>query len=160
MQSLIVPQNCIDTIVIPHLRFGISENTSRDCRLRQSVHSPTQALQPRFHILWQMNSKSSPVSLHQDLKVAAGLRRLNHSECVFLAGHRKIGRIVARDLEEDPGVWAAFVGLTGGMQKSRPETQARSYPLRSSTHADRLQSFFMRGVHLYVGEQREIVSGD
>src|SRR5450631_4422267 len=106
-----------------------------------------------------MHAKSATPAIDEHFKVATRLRRLNHAESVFLIGHRKIGSVVARDLQENSGVRAAFIGLTRGVQESRTESKASS---RMFAVAHRLPDFlqlrFVCGIHLHEGEQRKIVA--
>ena len=83
-----------------------------------------KSLEAGLQILAQMDSQCAAASLGEDVEIAASLCSLYRAECVFLAGHRKVGGVVVSDLEKDAGVRATFVGLAGGVQKSRAEAEA------------------------------------
>src|SRR6478735_8681757 len=106
-----------------------------------------------------MHAQSAPPPLRQNLEIAARLRCLHDSEGVLLAGNRELHRIVARDLQEDPSVGPAFVGLTGRMQKTRPKPEAgRNVLAIAHRVAHLLQRRFVLSIHLDVGENYEIIS--
>src|SRR5690348_9109501 len=107
-----------------------------------------------------MNMQGPAPALAKNLQIAAGLRRLYHSECVLLPGNRDIPGIVAGDLQEDAGIRPAFVRLSRGVQEARSETQDSSdLPGVANLSARGLQRFFMRGVHLDVGQHSEVIAG-
>ena len=70
-----------------------------------------------------MHAKRAAPAFGENREISASLRRFHHAERVFLAGHFDIDRVVAGDLEEDARVRAAFVGLTGRVQKARAESR-------------------------------------
>ena len=105
-----------------------------------------------------MNAQGSAAALGQDLEVPAGLRSFDHSERVLLPRNRQVGGIIAGDLQKHTAVWAALVGLSGGMQESWAEADAgRVVPLIAQQVTQLLQSRDMVRVHLDVGEQGEVV---
>ena len=83
-----------------------------------------KSLEAGLQILAQMDSECAAASLGEDVEIAASLRGLYGAEGIFLAGHRNVGGVIVSDLEKDAGVRAAFVGLAGGVQKSRAEAEA------------------------------------
>src|ERR1700724_1228389 len=98
-----------------------------------------------------MPTQSAPLPVCQHLEIAACLRRFYDSECVLLSRYGKIMRIVASNLQENPGIRAAFVSLSGGMQKARSKAQTSCYVLLITDRmAHRLQSFFVRAVHFDI----------
>ncbi len=82
--------------------------------------------QPCRHIGAQVHPQQPPASFRQDLNVSACLCRLHDSERIALSRNRQICRIFAGELEKDPAVRAAFIGLAGGMEEAGTETEARS----------------------------------
>src|SRR5260221_13242404 len=105
-----------------------------------------------------MNAQSPPPALGEDIEIAARLRRLDGAESVFLAGHGKVLRIVAGDLQEDPRIGPALVSLSRRMQEAWAETQAGRDALRIADRASGgLQRYGMRFVVLDIGEQREVI---
>ena len=107
-----------------------------------------------------MNPQGTPAALGQDLEIAARLRRLDHAEGVFLAGHRQILGVLAGDLQEDAAVRAALVGLPGRMQKARAEAEAgRRFGAVADHPAPALQRRDMAGAAFDIGEQTRIVAG-
>ena len=80
-----------------------------------------------------MDAKRAAAALGEDLEIAAGLRRFDDAEGVFLARNRQVACVVAGDLQEHAGVRAALVGLPGRVQEARAEAEARGYTLASRT---------------------------
>ena len=74
-----------------------------------------------------MNAQCTAVAFDQHIEISACLRGLYGAECVRLLRHRKVFGIVARDLQEDTGVRATFIGLSRGVKKSWPEAENRGY---------------------------------
>src|SRR5262249_2285448 len=106
-----------------------------------------------------MHAKRPPVALRQDLKVTPRLRGLDETERVFLPGDLQVPAIVTRHLKEDAGVGTAFVALTRGVEEARPDPQARRDAFAVAHAMTRtLKRRLVRGVHLHVREQREVVS--
>src|SRR2546430_2187707 len=102
-----------------------------------------------------MYAQRAPAALGQHFKVAARLGGLHNSESIFLPRHGQVNRVVASDLQENSGVWSAFVSLPGRMQKARAkaETGRHAFPIaRRMTRG--LQGCFVCVIHLKVGEQR------
>jgi hypothetical protein len=85
----------------------------------------------RRYMRAEMHTQDTPAALGEHLQIAAGLRRLNDAEAVFVARHIEIARVVARDLQEHAGVRAAFVELTRRMEKARTESEAGGRLFRS-----------------------------
>src|SRR5260221_1927692 len=105
-----------------------------------------------------MDAQSPPPALGEDIEIAARLRRLDGAESVFLAGHGKVLRIIAGDLQKDPGIGAALVSLSRRMQEAWAETEAGRDALRIADRAaGGLQRHGMRFVVLDIGEQREVI---
>src|ERR1019366_9149467 len=95
----------------------------------------------------------------ENWEAAGSLCRLHHSESVLLPGNRQVLRIVAGDLQEYAAVGAAFVSLSGGVQKARPEAEAGRHAFAiAHGHAQVLQQRFVLGIHLDIRKQREIVA--
>src|SRR3954451_16982653 len=108
-----------------------------------------------------MNPKRPPVALRQDLEVATRLRGLDEAERVLLPGDLQIAGIVTRHLQEDAGVGTTFIALSCGVQEARPEAEARRDPLVvAHTMACSLKQGLVRGVHLDVRKEREVVACD
>src|ERR1700722_10072638 len=106
-----------------------------------------------------MHSQRAASALDQYLEVSACLRGFDHSERVLLSRYLEIHRIIARDLEEDSRIRAAFVGLTGGVQEARTKSQAgRDAFLVAQRMPDLLQPPLVLVVHPNEGEQSEIIS--
>ena len=106
-----------------------------------------------------MDPQCPAAALCEDLEVSARLSRFDDSECVRLPGNRQVGCIVTGDLQNDPAIGAAFVCLTSGVKKSRAEFQAGGHPFFvTKGMAQFLQQGFVFGVHLDIGQQREVVA--
>jgi len=58
-----------------------------------------------------MNAQRAATSLHQDVKIASSLSRLDHTKGVLPPRHWQIGGVIARDLQEYSCVRATFVRL-------------------------------------------------
>src|SRR5579864_352183 len=80
--------------------------------LKRCINCPSQLGQPCIDIR-QVDAERAPAAFHQHLEIAARLRRLHHAEAVGMAGHLDIGRIIASEVEEHPGIRAALVSLPG-----------------------------------------------
>src|SRR5258708_4228585 len=106
-----------------------------------------------------MYAQGAPLALCQDVKIATRLGCLHRSEGIFLSWYRQINGIIAGDLQKDAGVGAAFVGLSGGVQEARTKTQAGGNAFAVAYGmADGLQAVFMLAIHVYVGQQPQIVT--
>src|SRR6476469_6761531 len=128
--------------------------------LESCLHRALQSRQSSFEVARDMHAQSAAPSFRQNLEIAASLRCLHDSECVLLAWHRELHRIVARDLQEDSSVGAAFIGLTGRMQKTRPKAEAgRNVLAIPHGVAYLLQRFFVLSIHLHIAENCEIICG-
>src|SRR6185437_4439706 len=108
----------------------------------------------------QMQAKGAAFAFGEDLKIAAGLRRLDHAKGVLLAGHGQVSRIVARNLQKHAGIRATLVRLAGGMQESRSEAEARGDALAVAHGVpDGLQDILVGLVPFDVGKQGKIIAG-
>jgi hypothetical protein len=106
----------------------------------------------------EMDAQRTPVAFRQDVEIAARLRGLDDAEGIFLARHLEIGGVVASDLQEHPGVGAAFVGLAGRMEESRSKAEAGGDTLAiADQDADILQRVAVAGVAFDIGEERAVV---
>src|SRR5258708_2546581 len=106
-----------------------------------------------------MHTQSAALALRQHLKIAARLRRFDHAKGVLLPRDRQIYRIIAGNLQKNAGVWAALIGLPGGVEKAWSKAQAGSHTLTlAHTMANGLQLVFVFIAHLDVGQQCEIIS--
>src|SRR5579883_2675837 len=113
-----------------------------------------------FDVRSKMNAQSTAVAFGKNLKVAAGLRRLYHSEGVLLPGHRKIGGIVTRDLQEHAGIRAAFISLAGRMEKAESKTEARGdAAFVADKVANRLKLGLVGPIAIEIAEQRKVIAG-
>ena len=98
-------------------------------------------------------------SFGQNGKVAARLRRFHDAERVLLSWDGEIVCFVTRNLEKHAAVGSAFVGLSRGMQESRPESEAGGHLFAVANRvAQRLQQRFVLGFHLHVSQNREVVA--
>src|SRR6266478_7733532 len=88
-----------------------------------------ERLQAPLHVRPQVRSQCTAFALGQYLEIAARLCRLHHAKGVLLAWHWQIIRVVAGNLEEHTGVWAALISLPGGMQKPRAEAATGGHSL-------------------------------
>src|SRR6185437_14810896 len=106
-----------------------------------------------------MNAQRAPTALHQNLEIAARLRRLHHAEAVGMAGHVDIARIVAGDLQEDSRIGAALVRLPSRVLEARPETEADggAGPV-ANARAECSQCLRVRRVALDIGQQRHVIA--
>src|SRR5260370_14706448 len=106
-----------------------------------------------------MPKQGAAPAIGEDLEISAGLCGLHYAEGGFLAGNRYVVGVVEGDLEEYTGVGSAFVGLTGRVQKTRAEAEARRDVLGvADCMADFLQLRFMGFVHLNVAKHGEVVA--
>src|SRR5260370_8669479 len=104
-----------------------------------------------------MDAESPQLALGEDIEIAARLRRLDGAESVFLAGHGKVLRIIAGDLQKDPGIGAALVSLSRRMQEAWAETEAGRDALRIADRAaGGLQPHGMRVVLPHIGGPAQI----
>src|SRR5581483_4917632 len=76
-----------------------------------------------IQIAAEMNAQRAPLALKENAEIAARLRRLDDAEARAMARNGKVVGVVGRDLQKHAAVRAAFVGLPGGMQKTRAEFQ-------------------------------------
>ena len=76
-----------------------------------------------------MNAQGAPVALGENLEITARLRRFDDAEGVALAGHGQIDGIIAGELQKHAGVGAALIGLAGGVQESRTESETCGHAL-------------------------------
>src|SRR5262245_2386187 len=108
----------------------------------------------------EVNAQRTPTPFVQNLEISPRLRCLDGAECVLASGYLQIDVVVARDLEEYPGVRTPFVRLTRGMQKAGTEAHTGGNP-PAVTHgtADGRQRLRVDAVHLDVRQQRKIVPG-
>ena len=108
----------------------------------------------------QVDAQGPPLAFHQHLKISASLRRLHHSKREFLAGHRKVRRVVAGHLQEHAAVGAALIRLAGRMQEARPKSETGGHVLRVSRTFVRIScNIPLCGVvHFDIREQREIIA--
>jgi hypothetical protein len=84
------------------------------------LHERVQPIETSRNIASEVHAQQAPAARREDLEVAARLRRLDDAERIPSPRHREIDDIVARDLQEDPAVGAAFVRLARRVQKPRP----------------------------------------
>ena len=70
-----------------------------------------------------MQPQGPSPAIYEDLKIAAGLGVLNHTESIFLSRDGEIVCVISRDLQEDTSVRPAFICLAGRMQEPRPEPE-------------------------------------
>src|SRR5579883_101052 len=149
--------------IIPSCIVRSSEPVSRTSApgLRERFpHGFVQFLQPAFHVLPQMHAQRAPAPLRQNREITPSLRRLHHAKCVLLPRHRQIHRVIARDLEKYARVRAALIGLSGGMQKSRPKAEhRRDFLLVPNSGSHGLQRLFVLRIHRNVGKQTKVVPG-
>src|SRR6185437_5879463 len=107
----------------------------------------------------EMNAQGAAAALDQNIKITARLRRLHHAEAISVAGHIEIGRVIARDLQEDPGVGPAFVCLAGRMQETRAEAKTSAGACAvPQARASGSQLFRMCLVALDVGQQGDVIA--
>src|SRR5579871_2766235 len=106
-----------------------------------------------------MHAESAPMAFHQNLEVSSRLRRFHDAESVFLTGHRQIHRIVTGYLQEDAGVGASLVGLAGGVEETRTESETGGYMTRVADHGPHLLKNLLVGIiHFDIGEESEIIA--
>ncbi len=106
-----------------------------------------------------MHTQGAAAAIGEDLEISAGLRTFYHSERVFLTGDRYVSRVVTRDLQKYAAVGAAFVGLSGRVQKTRAEAEASSNAFGITNGvANSLQLRFVGLVHLNVAKQGKVVA--
>src|SRR5438094_7759702 len=106
-----------------------------------------------------MYAQGTPATVGEYLKIAASLRCFHDPECKLLAGNRKVGTILARDLQEHARVRTALVSLAGGVQKARTKSETgRHVFLVANRDPHALQRLFVRLVHFHVPEQSEVIA--
>ncbi len=119
-----------------------------------------ERLQAGFEITLEMHPQRAPAALGQHVEIATRLRRLDHAEAGFLAGHGQIPGLIGCDLQEDAAIGAALIGLSGGMQETRTEFRAgRDMALVAHRKPHGLQCGDMRGIAFDIGKQRHIIRG-
>src|SRR5260370_25433124 len=100
-----------------------------------------------------MDAQGTAATFGKHSKIAAGWRRLHHTEGVLLSGHRQILSIVASNLQEDAAIGAALVALSGGLHEARAEAEYHGHLfLVAHPVAHALQDFFVFVVHRNVAE--------
>jgi len=91
--------------------------------------------------------------------IPQSLRSFHYADCEFLDGNSEVRHFVRCYLEENAGVWAAFVGLSRRMKEPRSKTEAGGDALAVADQgADILQSVAMLLVTFDIGEQRAIIA--
>src|SRR5437868_4198193 len=106
-----------------------------------------------------MHSQRAASAFGQYLEITTRLRGFHYSESIFLARDRNIGGVIAGDLKKYARVWAALVGLSSRVQKTRPEAEARCHMLRiADCMTNLLQPRLVINIHLDVAEDGKIVS--
>src|SRR5689334_3673723 len=106
-----------------------------------------------------MHTQSASFALDQDLKITPRLRRFYHSKSIFLPWYWEINSVLTGDLQEDPGIWAAFVCLSGGVKKAWTEAQACCSAFAVAYGVtDFLEEFFVLVVHFQIGQQGQVIS--
>lgn len=80
-----------------------------------------------------MHPERTTVTFDQDREVASCFRRPDDAERILLTGHRNVGGGVARDLKEDAGIRAAFVGWPVECRKRGPKPRHVATRLPSRT---------------------------
>ena len=111
-----------------------------DLRLQNLSYQFREFGETCFHVSAEVHAQRSPLAVGQNLEVASSLCRFHHSESVLLSGNRQVLSIVACDLQEHAAVGATFISLSGGVQKTRPEAEARRHMFAiADGHAQALQ---------------------
>src|SRR5262245_13327976 len=106
-----------------------------------------------------MDTERPTVALHQDFKVAAGLRRLHDAKTISASRDWHVGGIVAGNLQKYAAVRTTLVRLPSRVQEAGPVPQTCCHLLGIPySLADGLQRLLMCVVHLNVGRDTEIVS--
>ena len=82
-----------------------------------------QSREAGFHVFAKMHAKGSAAAFGENREVAASLCGFHDAESVFLAGNREIDGVIASDLEKYAAVRSTFVGLSGGVQEARAESE-------------------------------------
>ena len=77
------------------------------------LYSFLQGRQSGLYVRAKMHAEGTPVAFGQDTEIPQGLRSFDDAEGVFLARYGKVGRIITGDLQEDAGIGAALVCLSG-----------------------------------------------
>src|SRR5260370_5241445 len=123
------------------------------------LHGLRQSRQPGLQIFSEMHAQRAAAALGKNSEIAAGLCRLHDTEGVPLPWYRQILGVITSDLEKNAAIRAAFVGLSGGVQKSRAETENGShFFLVAHRVTNRLQRLFIRGIHGDVAEDTKIIA--
>ena len=73
-----------------------------------------------------MKPQRAAAAFRQHIEVATRLCRFDDAEAGLLAGDVQIGGVVRRDLQKHTVVRPAFIGLSGGMEEARAESDAGS----------------------------------
>src|ERR1019366_8642643 len=92
---------------------------------QRTVDGVGQAAQTRLDVGTQIDAQHASPALFQHAEVALGLGLFDQAEAELAAWHAQVARRVVGDLDEDPAVRPALVGLAGGVQEARPEAQGR-----------------------------------
>src|SRR6202521_5635814 len=131
-----------------------------DARLQNLFYQFCEFGETCFHIAAEVHAQRPTLAVGQNLEVAPSLCCLHYSESVLLSGNRQVLSIVACYLQEHAAVGAAFISLSGGVQKTRPETEARRHMFAiADGHAQALQQRFVFRIHLDIAKQGKVVAG-
>src|SRR5713226_4645552 len=106
-----------------------------------------------------MHTQRAAAAFCKNRKIAAGLCRLHNAKGVLLTWDGQILGVIASDLQKDAAIGTALVGLSGGVQEARAETENGSYFfLVAHRVANRLQGPFICGIHGDVAKDSEIIA--
>src|SRR4029077_14158456 len=123
------------------------------------LHGLGKRFEAGLQIFAKMHGERAAAAFGKDVEIAASLRGLYGAERVFLVGHGQIRGVIARDLQKDAAVRAAFVGLAGRMQESRAEAEASGEFLSITNGVTEfLKNFFVFGINGDVPENGEVIA--
>src|ERR1700694_2719538 len=131
-----------------------------DTRLQNLLYQFCKFGETCFHIAAEVQAQRPALAVGQNLEIAPSLCCLYYSESVLLSGNRQVLGIVACDLQEHAAVGAALISLSGGVQKTRPEAEARRHMFAvADGHAQGLQQRFVFRIHLDIAKEGKVVAG-
>ena len=134
-------------------------NASGISLFHRAYHRRAEYVQSGGDIRAQMYAERATFTLDEDREVPARLCRLGHTERIALTRDQDVLGIVGGDLKKDTAVRASLVGLTGGVQEKRAESERSSDTLADAHRVtQRLQSGSMRLIHREIRENRKIVA--
>src|SRR5579859_440973 len=107
-----------------------------------------------------MNAQGAAAALGENGKISTRLRRFHDAESIRLLRHAKVGGVVRGNLEKYALVGTTFVGLSCGVQKTRPKAEyGGHFFFVANRETNRLQQLLVFVGHGDVAEQSKVIAG-